>query len=420
MRSNPLSELQARRQYMRRVMHYQLEHKLPLFCYPERLSGGKHENTFLCQSRLYAPQGELFVWKCLPVDERLSLHEIANPADQVSQPAHIEYIMYNYILQFAEQDECFGFPFPYAAFLVRKEDITSFITFYDQSDQPKQLTTKYWSDWLRDQKKRVQFLCLCIEYCPMTSFRNWIHKFSKSLKPNVFDEFTGAQYHGIPINWVYSWFSADSLSKQQWKPLWQSLFFQVMFNLAFLQDRLPHFRHLDLHFGNVLLYPLTELMIHQNQLRGPYYAIFKVRELVFYVPLTFLVQLFDFDFAHSALWRNTKVYSNQPQLATQHGVSPDTAAGYDPHLFFVPMVDMNVFDRDTLSFLKDVVPPGFRMNEKYTVGSKKETRFRAAHVPKTKELLSAVQILQHPYFENMRTPPKIGKLVPFVFSVGTA
>ncbi len=147
--------------------------------------------------------------------------------------------------------------------------------------------------------------------------------------------------------------------------------------------------------------------------------VFKIDQQVFYVPLTFLVMVFDFDFVHSELWQNVKVYNNQPMLAKQHGVCPETCPGYDTHLFFVPLQQMReTFDAETLDFLDDVVPPGYRINEKYTVGAKKENRFRAAFRPESSQVLwDPLRVLCHPYFRSLQRPPAEGKIIPYVFEL---
>jgi hypothetical protein len=442
---------QGERQVWKQLLRSQRE-----WLYPIPLSGGKHENTFLCfaDTELTCP----FVIKMLPThNARLPSRDLDGRVD----PASMEWNIYQDLQQELDANRIVHFPYVYHTITEQFANISKRFVFATpdvvdrlsrESQLPAPLTSQKWKSYI-DNQQCPYALCLLMEYSALTSVKAWFHRLRDSMferrslratlewsrlglfryvsdmienelrffsKPYMKWNTETSVNHWKPHRFQLSTEWKDIFNLSSMKPIWQSLFFQVIFTLEYLQRIFPGFRHFDLHSGNILMIPLGR----ENEFREPIYMQYNVDGITYYVPMVgFLIQLFDFDFAFTQKWQNRKVLDQQPGLAKRHGIGLETPTAYDYHLFFTSFQCQNhVFDTDTRYFLNDMVPHGYRMNQKYTVGKSLKqpngNRFRMSYAKRMDgEVPSGLSILQHPYLQSLAHRPPVGQIWPIVWTL---
>lgn len=454
------------------------------FFYPVALSGGKHENTFLCfaDQELTCP----FVLKLLPTT--MTRLPDANSKGKVD-PATLEWILYQKLRVELDASRVVHFPYVYHSSVLPFRAIKSFLVFADddarirlrdQCQLESSVKEQEWDSFIAKQKD-PNALCLFMEYSMLTSVKAWFHR----LRESMFERRSARQLavnwnrHGLtthvargierdlrrlPVFHKYNapvsstsnqsgllsfvapddddeddldryrnarashhWKPKRFMTLPEWrgifglpslKPVWQSLFFQVTFALEYLVRLFPGFRHFDLHSGNVLLTPVGD----ETKFTTPTYMQYDVDGTIFYVPMVgIMIQMFDFDFASCDRVRNRKVIDQGADLARKHGIGPQTPSAYDSHLFFTSFqCQGHQLDDDTRSFLNDMVPTGYRMNQKFTVGrsvrNPQGNRFRMSYKRRDAgDVPERTFIFDHPYLNVMTARPEHGTVWPVVW-----
>lgn len=431
-----------------------------MWYYPVLLSGGKHENSFLCfaDTELSCP----FVLKILPSSVKsLDVFPVQTTNDSMD-PALLEWNIYQVILNEMKQERVLQFPYLYHSFIESLVTVGKRFVFATDEDTnrirkkfgwktPRMVTPTSWTNFCKTQK-HSKGICLCMEFSMLTSIKSWTYRFREAMllareqpqtnKVSTWYTFGIPYYIGKQITQqikslkpYYKWSADDDPS---WRPhryylnpewrhifeapilnvIWKNIFFQVVFALEYMHRLLPGFRHFDLHSGNVLLNPIGD----EANLQRPTYMMFQVDDTMFYVPMVGLIaQLFDFDFTQTRHWKNKKITSQEPVLSKRHGIGRETPRAYDYHLFFTSFQCQNhQYDIDTRVFLNDMVPNGYRMNQKYTVGKSAKqansNKYRMSYKQRhSGEVPEGIRILDHPYFDEYRVKPSQAEMWAYPF-----
>lgn len=384
------------RHIVQELLKHAFETREKVFLQPRALSGGKHMNAFLCQLEGYS-----FVLKILPFvgTSRTKLPQFPSEATEI-QPASLECLLYEKMNQWSDTQEFIHAPYCYASFLLKGDVLSDMIGWSAKQEEN-------FKDWIKKQKTNM-FLCLCLEYTPLTSVRAWFQRFCETkLDSKRLRELS------IP-SWISEVTSCELGTMEYWNVIFRSIFFQVMFALVKLERLIPGFRHFDLHFGNVLLSPVKS----EKPIYMKYTHMVDGKKHEFFVPLLFVVQIFDFDFSFSQTLRNTKVTQSQPKLRQLHGIGPDTGSQYDSHLFLTAFQHCRHLHTDVLQFLDDAVPKGFRVDEAFTCHiatpkdpkKKKGKSFRIQYKHHRK-VPTPETLLRHDFFLDLMETPPFGSMI---------
>jgi hypothetical protein len=397
---NPFSSRRQDRGTLSSALKVKRHAKEKMFTQMKALSGGKHANAFLCQPVAGIP----FVLKLLPLKDKDHVnlrqlwidyqdHNMVSP--QEFPAAVVEYLLYARCNAWSDTGSFLQAPYCYCVFHFTGADLESYIEFADQEEL---VTRSFWKEW-KTKHNNPRFICLCLEYTPLTSVRVW--------NARLWQQIAKLDSKMLKELSVPTWsLTGPPRQPQSWNLVWKSIFWQVLFGITTMQTRLAGFRHFDLHFGNVLLRSMGDQEL---------YLKYEWEGKMYYVPCVFLVQIFDFDFASSGTYLNAKVHQNQPGLKLQHGICPDTTPAYDSHLFFTGLQQYSKFDTEIKDFLNVVVPSGYRMNEKFVCKVKptsekpKPMSYRLQYgnhpVPHPCDLLS------HPIFDCFQHKPLSGQIL---------
>lgn len=407
--------------------------------YPIQLSGGKHENTYLCFAD--AQHTLPFVLKLLPT----SLRSMPHNATGVMDPAALEFRIYSRLQEELESGATLHYPCLYHAELLRPHELTERLVFASSSVKSKLKAMQFpppcsASKWraFTDATVEPRFLCLLIEYSSLTSIKAWYVKVRDTMMKRRNGQSVDWMQHGL-MGWMSRTLEGEAARSGSWRTwrakhrdaypcvprtyhlqpewtgifappslslVWQSVFFQVMFALEYMHRLLPGFRHFDLHAGNILLMPLGNETHWQN----PVYLRYDIDGVMWYVPMVGVtIQLFDFDFAQTDAWKNAKIARQSKGLATKHGIASDSLVQYDTHLFLTSFQSLgHQLDERTRQFLNDMIPKGYRMNQKHTVGKSSKpnaNRFRLSYrtdIDHAEALCTPLEVIQHPFFEFCR------------------
>jgi len=406
--------------------------------YPTKLSGGKHENTFLCFAD--AAHTLPFVLKLLPT--ALSSLPHASAAGTM-EPAALEFLIYQRLQHELASGRTLHYPCLYHAAIMTIHDLTDRIVFASAQIKerlkrlhlPEPASSTHWRAFA-DAQTQPRFLCLLIEYSALTSIKAWYHKIRNTMNVRRGGKAVDWSLHGL-LGYVSRGLEIDAARGGAWKPwkprrkdeypcvprtyhlqpewtcildqpswttVWRSIIFQVMFALEYMHRLFPGFRHFDLHAGNILLMPVGD----EHKWPYPVCLKYNIDGVVHAVPFVGVtVQLFDFDFAQTGQWHNSKIANQGKALATRHGIGPHTLAQYDTHLFLTSFQSLgHQLDADTRAFLNDQIKKGYRMNQKYTVGGSSKgqsNRFRLSYrVEHAKNLALPLEVIGHPFFDSCR------------------
>lgn len=474
------------------------------FYYPVALSGGKHENTFLCFAdvELTCP----FVLKLLPTS--MTRLPVASESTGKVDPATLEWVIYQRLRGELDTGRIVHFPYVYHSTVLPLGSLKSFLVFADadakrrlneQCQLDNAISAADWDAFVSKQRE-PNALCLFMEYSMLTSVKAWYHRLRESMYDRrgstqtqvnwnrlgltsyvasnidrdlrrlpvytkyvaeeepalaaLLDEDDAADDSSDPFSFVTRlaarrpkaavastlrssstapvWRPKKFMMMPEWKsifalpsmkPVWQSLFFQVTFALEYLVRLFPGFRHFDLHSGNILMTPVGD----ETKFTGPTYMQYDVDGTIFYVPMVgIMIQMFDFDFASYDHVRNRKVVDQGMELARKHGIGPKTPSAYDTHLFFTSFqCQAHQLDDDTRTFLNDMVPTGYRMNQKYTVGKSARNpngnRFRMSYKRRDSgDVPERTFIFDHPFLQVLTHRPEQGTIWPVVWRLPPA
>jgi hypothetical protein len=187
---------------------------------------------------------------------------------------------------------------------------------------------------------------------------------------------------------------------------WKVFFFQIISTLAIIQNKYPSFRHNDLKANNILVSRINE----KNKKRyvytisGDSYAVNNI---------SYQIKLWDFDFACIPdLINNKKV--NYSKWNQEINVLPEQNKYYDLHFFFNTLMnksffpqilDENVVPKETVEFVKSIVPYKYRMWNKK--GEQNENVSKKGRLLTKDEYITPLEVLKtSPYFDEFRISSK--------------
>jgi serine/threonine protein kinase len=201
---------------------------------------------------------------------------------------------------------------------------------------------------------------------------------------------------------------------------WKSIFFQIIFTLAIIQEKYPEFKHNDLKLNNIL--------IQKNN--HAHHCTYRIGDMFFNVPsIGYTIYLWDFDFACIPnLVDNQKVYraEEQPTFC----ISSKQNRYYDIHYFFcsmifkrfLPNVETGASPQEVKDFIRYVLPPSMRpiykkieetVQIKNSVPPQTKKVLKTVVAPESRvsdrcrliyddEYLLPINILRHPFFNDFR------------------
>jgi hypothetical protein len=194
--------------------------------------------------------------------------------------------------------------------------------------------------------------------------------------------------------------------------------FQLMSGIVTLQYHIPNFKHNDMHSENILVgsYNLKQKKGVNKYIK---YVLF---EQEFYVPLReYCVKIYDFDTIYGKGFKNSKL---EDSIYKQVGVTSKNNPVFDYHLSLNSLFKLEHFNtqKETIKFYEEQVPEEYRGNSNQFISYARLTNYKTNYsndntnlVPNNIQTPSHV-LLNHQYFDVLRTKPKNGKIVDVIDS----
>lgn len=194
--------------------------------------------------------------------------------------------------------------------------------------------------------------------------------------------------------------------------------FQLMSGIVTLQYHIPNFKHNDIHSENILVgsYNLKQKKGANKYIK---YILF---EQEFYVPLReYCVKIYDFDTIYGKGFKNAKL---EDSIYKQVGVTSKNNPVFDYHLALNSLFKSEDFNtqRETMKFYEEQVPEEYRGNSNQFISYARLTNYKINYsndntnlIPNNIQTPSHV-LLNHHYFDQLRTKPKNGKIVDVIDS----